>query len=79
MIFSRQILGAIALYPNRIKVNNFIRKLKAVFNTSQNLSAIELISKINPLIRGWANYYNLDNSSHYRIIVREALYRLTWA
>ena len=78
MIFSRQTPGAIALYPNRNKVIAFIDKLQEIFKSSQNLSAMELISKLNPIIRGWANYYNLDNSSHYRSKVKEALYRLTW-
>lgn len=78
MIFSRQTEGAIALYPNRMKVVAFIDKLQEIFKNSQNLSAMELISKLNPIIRGWANYYNLDNSSHYRSKVKEALYRLTW-
>nr|YP_009517197.1 hypothetical protein C0991_000015 [Blastosporella zonata]AYE93078.1 hypothetical protein C0991_000015 [Blastosporella zonata] len=78
MIFSRQTEGAIALYPNRMKVITFIDKLQEIFKSSQNLSAMELITKLNPIIRGWANYYNLDNSSHYRSKVKEALYRLTW-
>nr|AYE93198.1 hypothetical protein C0995_000021 [Termitomyces sp.] len=78
MIFSRQTEGAIALYPNRMKVITFIDKLQEIFKNSQNLSAMELITKLNPIIRGWANYYNLDNSSHYRSKVKEALYRLTW-
>ncbi len=78
MIYSRQTAGAIALYPNKKKVIAFIKEIQEIFKNSQNLSAMELITKLNPIIRGWANYYNLDNSSHYRSLVREALYRLTW-
>lgn len=78
MIYSRKTPSAIALFPNRNKVTNFISKLKGIIHESQNLSAVELISKLNPIIRGWANYYNLDNSSHYRNVVRQALYRLIW-
>jgi RNA-directed DNA polymerase len=66
--------GGIALYPNKVKVRNFISKLNSIFASSNNLTAVELISKLNPIIRGWANYYNLDNSSQYRSIVRRALY-----
>nr|YP_010121826.1 hypothetical protein KQ509_mgp04 [Monilinia fructicola]QRF72202.1 hypothetical protein [Monilinia fructicola] len=78
MIYSKNTLGAIALYPNREKLIKFISHVKDIVHASQNLSAIELISKLNPVIRGWANYYNLDNSSHYRSVLRQALYRLMW-
>jgi RNA-directed DNA polymerase len=79
MIYNKQEgKAAIALYPNRQKVIAHIQKLRSIFKESQNSSAMELISKLNPVIRGWSNYFNLDNSSRYRSIVREALYRLTW-
>jgi len=42
----------IALYPNRDKVINFIKKLKEIIKSSKNLSAMELISELNPIIRG---------------------------
>ncbi len=70
--------GGIALYPNKEKVRNFIHKLNHIFGTSTNLSAVELITRLNPIIRGWANYYNLENSSHYRSVVRRALYLNCW-
>ena len=78
MIYSKHTLGAIALYPNREKLMKFISHVKDIVHASQNLSAVELISKLNPIIRGWANYYNLENSSHYRSVFRQALYRLMW-
>lgn len=78
VIYSRHTPGAIALYPNSKKLINFISGLKAIVHASQNLSAIELINKLNPIVRGWANYYNLDNSSHYRSVLKQALYRLMW-
>lgn len=68
----------IALYPQREKVISIIRELKEIFAKAQNWSAITLITTLNPKIRGWGNYFNMGNSSHYRSVVREALYRLTW-
>lgn len=68
----------IAIYPNKDKVIKFIDKVKFIFKRSQNLNAFNLIAKLNPIIRGWSNYYNLGNSSHYRSLVRNALYNLVW-
>ena len=79
-IFYSQHAGSrgIALYPNKEKVNNFINKIKLIFKRSNNLDAYNLIAKLNPVLRGWSNYYDLANSSHYRSTVRNAVYRLIW-
>lgn len=68
----------IALYPNKKKMHNLIAKVKFIFKKSNNLDAYNLTAKLNPILRGWSNYYNMANSSHYRNTVRNALYRLTW-
>ena len=68
----------IALYPNKEKVHDCISKIKFIIKKSNNLDAYNLITKLNPILRGWSNYYNMSNSSHYRNTVRNALYRLTW-
>lgn len=54
MIYSRRSrgVGAIALYPNHKRLLMYIDKIKGIFKESQNLSAMELISKLNPVIRG---------------------------
>lgn len=76
IVFEKGYVGGIALYPNKDKVRNYISRLRTIFNSSSNLSAVELITRLNPIIRRWANYYNLENSSHYRSVVRRALYLL---
>lgn len=78
LINSKQVTTTIAVYPKRANVIAFIKKLKYRFIRAQNSSAMELITQLNPLIKKWSHYYNLENSSHYRRVVREALYRLTW-
>ena len=42
---------AIALYPDKSKVNDLIRKLKQIFKKSSNLDAYNLIAKLNPCLR----------------------------
>ena len=71
----------IALYPNKRKVLDIIQCIKFIFKVSSNSDAYNLIVKLNPIIRGWSNYFNMANSSHYRDIIRNTIYRLSrkWA
>jgi RNA-directed DNA polymerase len=68
----------IAIYPNKEKVYAIIRKLKGIIRKSQNVSSYTLISLLNPIIVGWANYYNIGNSSRFRDYVRQALWKMSW-
>lgn len=79
-VFHSQHAGSkgIALYPNKKKVFEVIQCIKFIFKVSKNLDAYNLIAKLNPVIRGWSNYFNMANSLHYRDTVRNAIYRLTW-
>lgn len=70
--------AGIALYPNKDNLLKMISQLRGIFNKSLNLDSYNLITRINPLIRGWANYYNLGNSAHYRDVLRNTLYKLVW-
>ena len=78
-VFYTQYSGSrgIALYPNKEKMHKFINQIKVILRKSNNLDASNLIARLNPILRGWSNYYNLANSSYYRSTVRNALYRLT--
>lgn len=33
---------------------------------------------MNPIIGGWGRYFNLDNSSRYRVFIQKALYKQCW-
>lgn len=43
-----------------------------------NLDAYNLIAKLNLVIRGWSNYYNIGNSSHHRNKLRNLIYHMVW-
>jgi RNA-directed DNA polymerase len=66
--------NGIALYPLKNKVYNIIAKLREIFRESYNDTAYTLISKINPILRGWYGYYNLSQSTKYRGYVRQAVF-----
>jgi len=69
---------AIILYPNKDRLRDVIQKIKRIFDNSQNASAAEIINKLNPIIGGWARYFNMENSSRYRVYLQNALYILCW-
>jgi hypothetical protein len=54
-------------------------KLKAIIAKSTNLTAATLIAKLNPIIRGWAQYFNLSQSYYVRNRMNAELIRLTFA
>lgn len=70
--------SGVALYPNKKKLAAVKAKLKGIFRSNSNLSAYELISKVNPIIRGWANYFNLGESIRYRAHLRLFLFKECW-
>jgi RNA-directed DNA polymerase len=69
---------AVGLYPNKDKIYNIIKKMKEIIIKSQNLTSYTLISKLNPIITGWANYFNIGNCARFRDYIRQALWKLTW-
>jgi len=72
---------AIALYVNNIKVNDLIKTLKQIFQKSTNLNSYNLITKINFIIRGWVLYFNMNNCSYYRNLVKNLIFKMIckWA
>jgi RNA-directed DNA polymerase len=43
--------------PSKVKVKALLLKIKNVFKKNQHSSALALIMELNPLLRGWGNYY----------------------
>jgi RNA-directed DNA polymerase len=42
--------------PSKKNVKAFLEKIREIVKTNKTLSAGLLIAKLNPIIRGWANY-----------------------
>jgi RNA-directed DNA polymerase len=78
-IFKHSGNRGIALYPNKENVYSVIKKLKVIIKSSQNLTSYSLISKLNPIITGWANYFNMGNCARFRDYIRQALWKLSWS
>lgn len=71
--------AGIACYPQKNKVKAIAEQLKKIISQSINLNAYELIAKLNPIIRGWAQYFHLSQSYQARNRINSYLYRRIWA
>ena len=81
LFHDRQNKEAILCYPQEAKVKDIQNKIRGIVERSYNLTAYTLISKLNPVIRGWCQYFNLGQSYQYRNKLNYLLYTLTqkWA
>ncbi len=49
--------------PQMKKRTELLRKLKGILNRSRSQPLRGVIAKINPILRGWVNYFAIGNSS----------------
>jgi len=49
------------VYPSMESLRKIRRKLTLLFRTNTNTTAFELISRLNPLLRTWYNYFRFSN------------------
>jgi RNA-directed DNA polymerase len=49
--------------PRKKKVTEILRKVRDVLRHSQHLPVREAVAQVNPILRGWVNYFRVGNSS----------------
>lgn len=49
--------------PKRKKVVEILRKVRDTLRKSGHLSVQQAVARVNPIVRGWANYFRIGNSS----------------
>jgi RNA-directed DNA polymerase len=47
------------------------QKLKGIFRRKRSRAVKEVIAEINPILRGWVNYFRIGNSSRHLNLIRE--------
>jgi RNA-directed DNA polymerase len=50
--------------PRPKKVTSVLRQVRDILRTSQHLPMQEAVARINPVLRGWVNYFRVGNSGH---------------
>jgi RNA-directed DNA polymerase len=53
----RKYKGKLLIKPSKRSIKEFLAKVRAIIKTKQYVSAGQLITILNPIIRGWANYH----------------------
>jgi len=76
LFHDRQEKGGITCYPQKSKYKEIINRITKIFSQSRNLSAYSLIAKVNPVIRGWSQYFNLGQSYKARNNLNTKLFQL---
>ena len=47
------------VYPSKLKVQSFKNKIKETIKSNLNVSPYRLVNILNPMIRGWGNYFGI--------------------
>lgn len=74
MINSKKVI----ISPSRQNIISFKRKLKSFISKYINLTAIELLQKLNPILRGWARYFSVSISAKILSEIDNYVYRRLW-
>jgi len=53
----RKYKGKLLIKPSPKSVKEFLNKIRSTLKACRHISAGQLIAILNPLIRGWLNYY----------------------
>lgn len=61
--------------PRRKKVIDVLRKVRDTLRNSGHLSVRDAVARVNPIVRGWVNYFRVGNSSRELDTVRTGVER----
>jgi RNA-directed DNA polymerase len=74
----RDYKGTILVKPSRKNVATFLTKVRGIIKASGQATAGHLIVRLNPVIRGWANYHRHVASKQTLTQVDDAIFRALW-
>ena len=69
--------GGLYVYPSKEKVNDFKKKIKGILTANLNWSPYRMVEALNPIIRGWGNYYCIGTLRQFSRLDHFIYYR-TW-
>jgi RNA-directed DNA polymerase len=70
--------GVVLTTPSKKNVKAFLKKVREIIEKHKTSSAGQLIGRLNPVIRGWANYHRFGASSTTFNSVDRAIFQKLW-
>jgi RNA-directed DNA polymerase len=70
--------GTLLTIPQKEKVLKHVRAIRSYLDAHKQTPAVEVIRKLNPVIRGWANYYRHSVAKDVFRKVRHAQWQMLW-
>ncbi len=64
--------------PSKKAVKRHLKHIKTVLSGNKQIKADELISKLNPIIRGWANYYCYSSAKETFNYIDYRIWQMLW-
>jgi RNA-directed DNA polymerase len=68
----------VIISPRRKNVLAFKRKIKKLIGKNTNLTAIQLLQKLNPVIQGWATYFSISICAKILNEIDNYIYKRLW-
>jgi RNA-directed DNA polymerase len=75
----RKYAGKLLIKPARKNVKAFLGKVRQIVKAKKQATAANLIAQLNPMIRGWANYYRHVVSKKTFYHVDTAIFKVLWS
>jgi RNA-directed DNA polymerase len=64
--------------PSKKAIKRHLEDIKKVISMNKQMNADELISKLNPIIRGWANYYCYSSAKETFNYIDYRIWKMLW-
>ncbi len=70
--------GKFLTKPSKRNVKTFLDKIRKVIKTNGEITAFDLIARLNPKIRGWANFHRHAASKKTFVQIDTAIFKALW-
>jgi len=64
--------------PSKKSVQRHLRNIKSVLSHNKQATTLDIVKKLNPIIRGWGNYYRYSNAKESFNYVDFRVWQMLW-